>query len=139
MGFSNPIGNGTVGEVEIMMFPFKATDPATKKFKTASGVVVTKNQIFSIMAGMTADAPKGNRKIESTGIYDNVCRICGEELEPVLVQKDGLTFPSGAAAHYKKHGLTMSWITRNVQDKTTSKIYAVRYIGTMSEISNSIK
>ena len=139
MGFSNPIGNGTVGEAEIMMFPFKATDPATKKFKTASGVVVTKNQIFSIMAGMTADAPKGNRKIESTGIYDNVCRICGEELEPVLVQKDGLTFPSGAATHYKKHGLTMSWITRNVQDKTTSKIYAVRYIGTMSEIPNSIK
>lgn len=139
MGFSNPIGNGTAGEAEIMMFPFKATDPATKKFKTASGVVVTKNQIFSIMAGMTADAPKGNRKIEATGIYDNVCRICGEELEPVLVQKDGLTFPSGAAAHYKKHGLTMSWITRNVQDKTTSKIYAVRYIGTMSEIPNAIK
>ena len=55
------------------------------------------------------------------------------------MSKDGLVFPSGAAAHYKKHGLTMSWITKNVQDKTTNKVYAVRYIGTMSEVPNVVK
>jgi hypothetical protein len=140
MGFAKAIGNGTAGEAEIMMFPFDASAAPTKSYKTASGIAITKNQIFGIMAGMTADAPKGTRKEPSAGVYDNVCRICGEELEPQLVVgKDGITFPAGAAAHYKKHGLTMSWIAKNVQDKTTSKIYSVRYIGTLSEVPNSIK
>lgn len=134
MGFGIPIGNKQAGTTEVQLFPFAYTS-ANKKFKTPMGEI-TKNQIFSIMAGITADAPRGGKK-QATD--DNVCRVCGQELGTNNMVGTTITYPELAAAHYRKHGLSMSWIKKNVQDKTTGKIFSVTYLGKNDEIPNVVK
>ena len=134
MGFGLPIGNKLAGTTEVQLFPFTYT-AANKKFKTPMGEI-TKNQIFSIMAGIQADAPRGGKK---QPVDDSLCRVCGQKLSDNLLVGTTITYPEMAAAHYRKHGMSMSWIKKNVQDKTTGKIFSVTYLGKNDEIPNTVK
>lgn len=133
--FGRALSGKDAGEGYLMFWPFDYSK-ANTSFTTPLGKI-TKNQIFSMMAGIDADVPTGNKK-GNTQKGLATCRVCGAQLgDSDMVGK--LTYPSGAIPHYKSHGIKPALIHKNVMDKTTGKLFSVLYIGKDSEVPTQVK
>lgn len=133
--FGRALSGKDAGEGYLMFWPFDYSKTNTS-FTTPLGKI-TKNQIFSMMAGIDADVPTGNKK-GNTQKGLATCRVCGAQLgDSDMVGK--LTYPSGAIPHYKSHGIKPALIHKNVMDKTTGKLFSVLYIGKDSEVPTQVK
>ena len=115
----------------LMFWPFKY-GPSSRKVKTAYGTLL-RSDIYSMMGHSPSVPFTPVRTIRFKGTA--LCRVCGEPVgADTQVAANGTQRPSGAAQHYKKHGINSNLIEKIAVDKATGKNYLVRYIGAMNSL-----
>lgn len=126
-----------------MFWPF-AYSSNDGSFKTVWGKL-TKDQLFGLMAATPADT-LGRGVVTNRQKGTASCRVCGKQLgdaDSVFAGmgdssgKLALRTPTGAAVHYRSHGINANLLRKNVLDKATGKTFNVLYVGKVGDIKSA--